>query len=48
MSEGKLMLEVLGYIMVFIGGALLHKVPFPRFITALTLIIVGLGLVIIR
>jgi hypothetical protein len=42
------MMEVLGYIMVFIGGALLHEVPFPRFITALMLIIIGLGLVIIK
>ena len=42
------MMEILGYIMVFIGGALLHDIPFPRFITALMLIIIGLGLVIIK
>lgn len=42
------MMEILGYIMVFIGGALLHEVPFPRFITALMLILIGVGLIVIK
>lgn len=41
-------MEILGYIMVFIGGSLLHNVPFPRFITALGLILGGVGFITIK
>ena len=34
-------MEILGFIMLFIGGALLNDVPFPRFIIALLLIVIG-------
>ena len=34
-------MDILGFIMMFIGGALLHDVPFPRFILALMLIVIG-------
>lgn len=35
----------LGLLMLFVGGALLHDVPFPRFLSALLLILVGATIV---
>lgn len=34
-------MDILGYVMVFAAGALLHDVPFPRFISAMMLMLIG-------
>ena len=38
---------ILGMLMIFCGGALLHDVPFLRFLPALMLVIVGFMFVIL-
>lgn len=38
---------VLGALMIFSGGALLHDVPFLRFLPALMLIVVGFVFVLV-
>lgn len=35
------MIEIIGLLMLFVGGGLLYDVPFPRFISALVLITIG-------
>jgi hypothetical protein len=34
-------MTIIGFILMGIGGGLLHDVPFPRFIAALLLIVIG-------
>ena len=34
-------MDILGYIMVFAAGALLHDVPFLRFMSAMLLMLIG-------
>ena len=34
-------MELLGYFMVFAAGALLHDVPFLRFMSAMLLMLIG-------
>lgn len=34
-------MEYVGYVMVIAAGALLHDVPFPRFISAMMLLLIG-------
>lgn len=34
-------MDILGYLMVFVAGALLHEVPFFRFMSAMLLMLIG-------